>query len=810
MENRLLFVEPKNSHTGDRFLGSQYTLRHCCLSYRQETGLYTDLDTPPELDCNRVPGKIASLKAFNTPYGHWRDEEIEDGSGKVHTETFTLVFGTELCDSVHSMLLKVSDAIQSTVNATRLWDLNKTIKLKIQSVLDNDGEKYPTELVRVTESQRRIRYSPICVHPPHAYLESLEKRGKSLGTYVAPSQSTIVTGPHGGLHNNTLVEMAFEEKEGAKDLEKRTYDRNALWFFCAGYTPHSQDAGMSRRVSLYTRVRVMSKNTLSSLISSLGVLHKTGKGKWIVYCMGYTSYTSIEGVFELVSTMETDLQEFYKSEFETGEKTKLPGPPTYMIYQKEKILYISITPGCLLRSTPGDSMTDSSMVHFQESNSIVEHLPLPKSGTESLKYLYSASFLMTPYVEHDRPPRTLFAAGQTTQAIFHPWSPATARVSPMHSSKPLVQTEFVKQMVSDQEEFDECIWDIFPGEDMCVCYMNMAENYDDSMIVSSKFSDNGGFSTLSLCTYRVSEDELIPEKGETMCSKKYKWWKNRCTPSCVCKTKSRAKVYSTSGRVPSGRVHEILRTEDGRVSIKILSYSQLLTGDKVSTMHGQKGVVRLVSPENLPLIVMKDGTTLVADIYIAVGSVVTRQTNGQVYESQGGLNAVRSGKIQIASEIKSTDTEECAYIMNGKKGHVIMRELPSGKVEPIRATIGFTRVINQTQMTRERHHLTHKSEGRGSLGTTPGRASGGGVSVSELNFHAMYSSGLYGCAQELYDRGNMCKIPFCTECKRIQPLHSPTTQCKIVNVNMSWDIASYDILSACINSSSNVYEIEHL
>lgn len=75
---------------------------------------------------------------------------------------------------------------------------------------------------------------------------------------------------------------------------------------------------------------------------------------------------------------------------------------------------------------------------------------------------------------------------------------------------------------------------MFPGEDLTVCYIQMPDNYDNSLIVMGATSDRGCFSTISLCTYRISEEEDIPVEGERLCGKKFKWWKGDYTDSCVC------------------------------------------------------------------------------------------------------------------------------------------------------------------------------------------------------------------------------------------------------------------------------------
>lgn len=789
-----LFVPPEYSQTGDTYLSTQYTLRCCNRDYRVETENYNSTETVsqlPELDCMKAVGKISPLRTFDNPYGHW-------------CEKITRVFNIAHHNSLYAMLSHLSDYINKTIDKLHIWDLDNTTVVHIDTILTVGIAEFSAEFIKVVQTQTENPYIPFSVHPAQAYVESLKKRGRDMIVYGLPGESTTLTGPHGGLHNNTSVEMGFEEPEGTRDMKKRTYDRKHIGFLCAGHTAHSADAGKSRRVCSYTRVRVLSRNTLDCLqdIDSISSV-----GEWVVYCMGSTTSTDLEGVCALVKSMNKASYTYYLSQFGSDRKY-LPVPPTYAIYYKKRVLYISIAPGAVVRSIPGNNMIDSYMLHSQTVNPIVSHRKLPESGPMSIPYKYSPFFMLAIFAELNRPPRGLFASGQTGQAIFFPWSPATARVSPLHASKPLIATEFVRNIESDHETNADAIWDIFPGEDMTVCYMNLPLNYDDSMIISQRFVDNGGFSTISLCTYRIQDQHQVPSIGEKLCGHKYKWWKMPCTSTCVCKGYSQTSV--STNREPTARVKDIIRTEDGAISIKVLSFSQFLTGDKISMMHGQKGIGRVVPLINLPIIVMNDGSSFTADLYIAVGSIVSRQTNGQIFESGCAWRAARDGVPRAIADTSDISTEECSYLLKGLSGKIMQCQLETGEVRPIKATVGMTRVINQTQMTRERHHLTHSSEGMRSLGTTPGRANGGGVAAAEMDFHAMYSSGLYGCAQEIFNRGNACKIPICENCGGPYGLHDCNISNKMRKTILSFDEYCSDSISVCLNNSCSRYGIERL
>lgn len=74
----------------------------------------------------------------------------------------------------------------------------------------------------------------------------------------------------------------------------------------------------------------------------------------------------------------------------------------------------------------------------------------------------------------------------------------------------------------------------------------------------------------------------------------------------------------------------------------------------------------------------------------------------------------------------------------------------------------------------------------------------------------MFSSGQYGCAQELFNRGNACLIPVCRICGAIQELHDCGIEGQCVPTMISYDSAVFDQVSACVNGSCNRYLIEHI
>lgn len=800
---RTLFTHSMSSHTGHTYLEQQYTLRACNRDYRSQAKPHNVYNWSPELDGCKQHGKIAPLTTFDNTFGH-----CNDGT--------TMVFSPCHHDTLSSWMQYIDDHVHRSLNSGYAWQLKSVYPVQM-TPSTTASTKYPSDVIKCINAQIKHMHNPISVYSVNAYIESRLHNIKDDHVFKIPSQSTLMTGILGGINNNTTVEMGFDEPDGVKNEHKRAYTHDMVGFICCGHTAHSEDAGKSRRMTSFTRVRVISHGVLANTFSAqCGNI--SSSGIWYVYCMGSTFSTDLSGIICLVDAMNRQLRDYGKSQFNYPHNYAMSVPPTYVVYYAEKILAISISSGVVVRLMPDGMVMDSAMYHHQPVNPIVTHCKMPPSGIESIMYRYSAFFLLCPYLQDDRPPRTLLASGQTVQAVCFPWAPATAKVAPCHSSKPLVTTQFMRHIQYDQQDNDDAIWDILPGEDMMVCFANMSLNYDDSMIVSSRFADYGGFETLSICTYRLFANDVIPNVGDEVCSKRFPWWKMPCSQHCICNNPKRSAQNASSSicrvisdpRVPTAIVTESTIADNGEHQVRVMSHAQLMTGDKISTTHGQKGIVTLMPVEDLPVIIMPDGTTMVADIYMAVSSITSRQTVGQILESSSAYCAARDAHTDMIADDTDMEPIECKYLLDGGTGQIMTGVTPAGNRVVLKASVGIIRVFNQTQLTRERHHLTHLTEGKYSLGTASGRTAGGGVATSEMDFHAMFSSGMTGCAQELLNRGNVVRVGVCLQCKHIQVLCDCDSKSKCVPVRLSYDVVIFDILSACANGSANTYDVQHV
>lgn len=110
-----------------------------------------------------------------------------------------------------------------------------------------------------------------------------------------------------------------------------------------------------------------------------------------------------------------------------------------------------------------------------------------------------------------------------------------------------------------------------------------------------------------------------------------------------------------------------------------------LTGNKLSTMHSQKGIAGIVSQHELPVIVMEEGQRFYAEVYFTVGPIVSRQTNGQIHDSSHGLCAARAGQLDVGDSDVNTQSESLKYLTRPQKGNIVARPIVSGKMEPVQA-----------------------------------------------------------------------------------------------------------------------------
>ena len=782
-------------------LSQHMTLRAACREYRDMGGVAWDNATIPELSCCVSEGQITCLNSIEPMVGiPYRNKAI--------------LYSVRQLRSLTDLIWYCSDELHESVKAGTPWCLRKTdLYERVNGTWFKGRTRLEDTDSRVLDVVQDCGFQPVTASTAQAAVEA-SKYGSSSGyvdLYMYPHNATQSNGLLGTLADNQAIDMSPKEENQVPDMECRSWKDHYLGFICAGHTSHSTEAGRVRRVTSDVRTRILSEQTMRSLTAlrqSL-ILHVDEQQgmqcNWTVFFMGHWCKSTLHEVRVMVSDCARQ---------SSGDLCM------YSVYVNvySRVAVINCASGTLLKLCTSRVWADSAEVYMSHHPPGYKNTHIDSTGTDSVRSCFSTYFGLWQYIKSNRPPRPLIGSVQTPQAHCLPWCPGTAAVSPCNTFDPLLTTALYKSVMKDQRENTANLATYLPGENVGVLYLNMEYNYEDAIFVSQRYIDNGGFSSISIASYLLSSSEYVPPVGHVLCSVLSPWWKSQCDPCCT-HTKhedGQPRRLSASQQVPSGVVHECEETLQGDISVKVKSFQCLQQGDKLSTPHGQKGiaVTRIMSPENLPVLHMDDGTQLIPDVVVAMSSIVTRQTNGQLYEAAKSLELL-STSARIPLVVKDNDRCDVSMdfeVMNGYTGSPWMTEFVDEdgtlSTEVAAVSFGYIRMFAQTQMSRERAHTSHLSPGRRSLRTTTGRSRGGGIAWGEMDIQASVAAGLVHCNAEITSRGSLIVFPVCTKCKRLGPSCLRMDGCTHVGTKIPYDQVVFAIVTRIVYAYDVLYDVE--
>lgn len=768
------------------------TLRNAIIEYRDNRGLCWDKVETPELTIAHTSERISSMTKFDNCIGY-------------PCKDVAIVLPPRVLDTPHQLLGILREWVSAALGAGRLWCPEGMVRVR----RDKDGEWYSSSGVLPREVSECLsildlrRYSPLSASTVHAAMEAdiVDQSSVFSGVYPYPRNTTPSTGLLGTFHNNLAIDLAPFEKNKEPDLGSRAFRDEYLGYICAAHTSHTYEAGRSRRLACEVKMRMMTSKTLSSIaMLECRMPGATGPHVYTLYCNGLTckiteaQFAKILG-FHRVCSLTYD-----------------PGFSVH-VSERHRMCFMNLSSGVLLKKASNGPWVDNLMMHVSDRVAGTLTPKLDVTGEDFKRACLSPFYSLIPYVEQNRAIRTTISSAQTIQAICLPWCPATAAVSPIYAFNPLVTTPLYSTIMSQRSDDDGDFASYLPGENMCILYHNLPLNYEDSVIVSSKYRDMGGFSTLSICKYTLSQSDYVPPVGSTLCSILSPWWKSRCQKHCQHTVKYLSQNKCTSPWYsPTGVLIDSYTLKTGEKVVKVRSFEQFQTGNKLSTGHGQKGVGTVVPYEDMPVVLMEDGSNVVPDLVMAMSSVIMRQTPGQLYETSSGTKALREGRDICVSEndkLPAMDTD--FRVMDPFTGRtyssIVRTESGDTVIRETRATMGYMRVFNQSQMTREKHFTSHKSPGKYSLRTPVKRTKGGGVAWGEMEVQACVAAGLPSCVEELRKRGDEILVQICVSCQRLRLLHSCTTDTEFVEVSLPYDTVVLDCVNRIVHDTTFKYGI---
>lgn len=778
-----------------RSLSRHMTLRNACIDYRDAGGISWVKSQMPESSGATSTDQMPCLNMFR------------NNIGQVH-EASIICYPMRKCASVLEVLEYAARSLSESIVDGRLWAISGTIKYNVL----HDG-RWGSIHVAISRDEHEVLdlllsvcATPVSASIVHAAMESshyTDNVGYS-ELFKFPHNASPSAGLIGTLHDNQCIDMNAGEDSKVPNVIKREYLEDYLGFICAGHTSHSSEAGRIRRVTCDTRVRVLSSDTVDAIddLQNFLVEYNSAVRTWTIFCMGYYSSASESEVLSIAARHKLK---------------SYSGPTTYSmhVYETSKLVVLSVSSGTILKLTSTGCWADSVEVHHSSHLRTGIRPKIFKIGNDQLRACFSTFFNLIPYISSDRAPRPLFSSVQTPQAVCLPWCPGTAAVSPCYTFNPVVTTPLYADIMNDLNTDTSNVASYLPGENVIVLYLNLPGNYEDAILVSRKYLDNGGFSTTSMCTYLLSGSEFVPPLNAIMCAELCRWWKSPCQQGCKHTVSYiTAKSVYCVGYCPTGILVSSIKHPSGDITVRIRSHQQLQQGDKLSTGHGQKGVGVITDYCDMPIAHHPTQGTVIPDVVVAMSSIVTRQTNGQLYEAAKAMSVMQSGTSApaVVRACETTDLGEDVEVFSGITGERYATATYDSngklKMKPTRATLGMVRMFNQTQMTRERHHVSHLGPGKRAVRTQTGRTRGGGVAWGEMEVQALSSAGLHSCDEEIASRGDRGTGRVCTQCQRLGLLCVCTSEESHVLATLPEDLRTLDITTYISHNGSFRYTLE--
>jgi DNA-directed RNA polymerase II subunit RPB2 len=230
-------------------------------------------------------------------------------------------------------------------------------------------------------------------------------------------------------------------------------------------------------------------------------------------------------------------------------------------------------------------------------------------------------------------------------------------------------------------------------------------------------------------------------------------------------------------------VNAVLRCvgRDDREMISMRTHTMrfLQTGDKLTSQHGQKGIVGCLRPaRDMPY--TQDG--IIADALINPHAFPSRMTVGHLLETALGLACAHNGETADGTPfngVSAADVEaELKALGFDSAGEQVMYDGESGKRINVMMFFGCAYYLRVKQMVEDKHHA--RAHGPVHILTqqpVEGRSKEGGFRVGDMERECLQA---YGAANVTWDRlfqqSDYAEVPVCTSCRMLAMPRAPLDQ----------------------------------
>jgi DNA-directed RNA polymerase beta subunit len=362
---------------------------------------------------------------------------------------------------------------------------------------------------------------------------------------------------------------------------------------------------------------------------------------------------------------------------------------------------------------------------------------------------------LIPFPEHNQSARNVFTSSMIKQAMQmdHKLEKYCNTLQ-----KPLVYTTIGREVGYDDNP---------NGLNLVVCIMSInGFNQEDAIIIKKSSVDRGMFSSVTKQTtsVKVNNPWYEVDKSDTL-SILHGGTERLLTE--VNTMLANPKIVNVKEFDESGgcsKLHVTMETN------KILEM-----GDKLSSRHGQKGVIGLLmNEEDMPF--NQDG--MCPDIIINPHAIPSRMTVGQLMESMFGKYAAISGTFvdgtpfvrhSIGDLTKYSETE-------------IMTLGTTGEIVKTPVTMGIVYYMALKHQAADKAYV-RASGSKSIMSRQPisGRSKGGGLRFGEMEYDCLIAHGTSKMITEVSETSDMVDVPYCNNCKIITDI--PDDKCKLCQSN---------------------------
>ena len=297
--------------------------------------------------------------------------------------------------------------------------------------------------------------------------------------------------------------------------------------------------------------------------------------------------------------------------------------------------------------------------------------------------------------------------------------------------------------------------DSMPGLNLQVVFMNMHLTYEDGMVMSRSASQRFRY-TAEIHRVVPASERNIPDQGSNVDPYSRNWWQCHF----------------------SGMIKSVNQIDPDRVLLIITCECHPVNGDKFTTLHGQKGVITIISDHNMPHI---NGEP--AEIVIGSSSILKRGTISQLLEAAytqyaiqymplGSHMTYNDAHLPFSREIKRpccSFTEvlsryECDVVINentvARKVYAIGSNIAEKR--NVRVNYGTIRVMQSCFLASHRVSATSGMPSVSAKNMNTSSSTGGSKSLGEMEVTQLIALGLTHCIAELSDRSDMHVVYVCT------------------------------------------------